>query len=104
MHYFLEAWFAVIVVGAPFILLILATILPIRTSNPIAYQVGWLNLLLFLIYSLFVALFAYVLDQEPGSGGMGFAAIFSILPINGFHLVLFWLWLFWHNRNQKKSA
>jgi Na+/pantothenate symporter len=99
---FFAAWGFALMLGSPFVFLLLITILPISRSNP-TYKIGWLNLLSFGVYSFFIVLIAYILDKEPGSGGLGFAALFTIIPLNVAHLLSFWLWLFFENRANKKT-
>jgi FtsH-binding integral membrane protein len=94
MSYFFENWEFVLMLGSPFALLMLVTIFLIGKSNYRAYRMGWLNLLLFLIISVLVSLYSYILDKEPGSGGKGFAALFHIIHFASTQLVLFWLWLY----------
>lgn len=98
---FFGAWGFALMLGSPFVFLLLITILPISRSNP-TYKIGWLNLLSFGVYSFFIVLIAYILDQAPGSGGMGFAALFTIVPLNVVHLLLFWLWLYMYKEKQAK--
>ncbi len=100
---FFGGWSFVLTLGSPFWVLVLVTIFPIRESNPVGYTMGWYNLLGFFIYSFFIVLFAYILESAPGNGGIGFAALFSVVPISLVHLLFFWLWLFWQHRNLKKK-
>jgi hypothetical protein len=91
---FFGAWCFVLVLGSPFIVLVLATILPISRSNPAGYKMGWRNLLYFFGYSFVIVLYAYILELKPGNGGVGFAALFNIVPISLVHLLFFWIWLY----------
>jgi hypothetical protein len=90
---FFGAWGFALMLGSPFVFLLLITFLPISRSKP-AYTMGWINLLFFFIYSFFVVLYAYILELKPGSGGVGFAALFNIIPLNVAHLLSFWIWLY----------
>jgi len=98
---FFGAWGFVLMLGSPFVFLLLITFLPISRSKP-AYTMGWINLLFFFIYSFFVVLYAYILELKPGSGGVGFAALFTIIPLNVVHLLSFWLWLYMYKEKQAK--
>jgi hypothetical protein len=91
---FFGAWGFVLVLGSPFIVLLLATIFLTKKNNPQGYQMWRLNLFIYFIYSFLVALYAYVLDSKPGNGGAGFAARFTVIQIYIPHLIFYWAWLF----------
>jgi hypothetical protein len=98
---FFGAWGLVLMLGSPFVFLLLITFLPLGRSSS-AYIMGWLNLLFFFIYSFLIVLFAYIFERYAGSGGDGFAFLFNVIPLNVAHLLSFWIWLY--KEKQAESA
>jgi hypothetical protein len=102
MFLFFQSWLVILQMSAPAILLMLLTILWVRKSNPLGYQMGWAHFFIFILYSLFFAYIYAQAAQKTGNGGAEFALEMTILVIiTPAHLLIYWVSLFMSKPDKK---
>lgn len=90
MFLFFQSWWVILQVSAPAISLMLLTIWRVRKSNPMGYQMGWGNFIIFILYSSF---FALAMPSAPKLDDFAYELII-LLFIPPAHLLIYWISLF----------